>query len=178
MKKDNLRQIPKRNYFILGVVIIATFLILYYLYMWYDAYKETKLNMRILDNYMEVINYNELDNFLIESPNSIIYVSVLEDETIREFEKKLKKEFKNNKIDKQVLYMDITNDIRDINIKNDMISKYNLNGNNITNVPLFMVIINGKIKMFYSIHDNNYDISSAVNFINNVAEDSLDDTYG
>ena len=32
---------------------------------------------------MTVINYNELDNYLVENPNTIVYVSVLEDETMR-----------------------------------------------------------------------------------------------
>ena len=48
-----------------------------------------------LDKYMSVINYNELDNYIVENPDTIIYVSVLEDEKIRGFEKKLKIKYKN-----------------------------------------------------------------------------------
>ena len=74
MNKDNLRVIPIKNYLILGIVIIVTLLLLYYFYMWIDAYNETKLNKPILDKYLEVINYNELDDYLIENQDTIIYI--------------------------------------------------------------------------------------------------------
>ena len=53
--------------------------------MWVDVYKESKINIPILDKYMTVINYNELDNYIVENPNTIVYVSILEDENIRKF---------------------------------------------------------------------------------------------
>ena len=84
MKKEELRTIPTKNYIILGVVILVSILLLYYLYLWFDNYNETKLNMPILDKYMEVINYNELSDYLVENPDAIIYVSVLENSNIRE----------------------------------------------------------------------------------------------
>ena len=90
MKKDELRVIPIKNYIILGIVLLVSFLILYYLYLWHESYNESKLNVPILDKYMDVINYNELSDYLVENPDSIIYVSVLENSDIRSFEKKLK----------------------------------------------------------------------------------------
>jgi hypothetical protein len=98
MKNEELRKIPGRNYLILAGVIIVTIFLLCYFYMWFDAYKEKKLNMRILDSYMEIINYNELEDYIVENPNSVIYVSVLEDAVIRDFEKQMKKMLKNNEI--------------------------------------------------------------------------------
>ena len=175
MNNANLRHIPKKNYLFLGVIILVTFLLVYYLYMWYDAYKDTKLNMRILDSYMEVINYNELDNYLVESPNTIIYVSVLEDENIRNFEKSLKKELKSNNINKSILYMDITNDITNSGVRLDMINKYSLNGINMTNVPAILVIKNGKLDAIYSIRDNNYDVEEVKSYINNIIFNSEGD---
>ena len=86
MNKEK-RVIPFKNYIILLVIIVVSLLLVRYFYMWFDAYNDTKLNMPILDKYMEVINYNELDNYLIENPNTIIYVSVLENSEIRDFEK-------------------------------------------------------------------------------------------
>ena len=47
---------------------------------------------------MRVINYNELENYVVENPNTVVYVSILEDEDIREFEKKLKNKYKNKDI--------------------------------------------------------------------------------
>ena len=163
MTNNEMRVIPKKNYVILGIVIIVTFLLLYYLYMWYDAYKETKLNVKILDNYLEVINYNELDNYLVENPESIIYFSVLENEKIREFEKKFKKVLKNNEISSKVLYMDLTEELKNKKTSEELINKYSINKDN---VPIILYFYNEKISSRYSVRENNYDIDAMKNVIN------------
>ena len=178
MNKDELRVIPKKNYIILGVVIIVTLLILYYFLMWIDAYNETKLNKPILNKYMEVINYNELSDYLVENPDTIIYVSVLEDKEIREFEKKVKVLFKKHEIDKEILYMDITNDLNNKEIKNEMINKYNFGNYNMTNVPLVIVFENGIVKNIFSASNNEYNIDSFKTFINDTTFTSEGDIDG
>ena len=177
MQKEELRIIPKKNYFILGIILIASFLLVYYLYMWFEVYNESKLNKPILDKYMEVINYNELDNYLVESPDTIIYASVLENSEIRDFEKKFKIILKKNQLEKEVLYMDITDELKNSTIKNEMAYKYAINNLSIVNVPVILVIDNGKLRSIYEIKDNNYDIDNLKIFINNIkfsSEDELD----
>lgn len=168
MEKEELRVIPKRNYLILGLVIVVTLILVYYFYMWSQAYKEKKLNIRILDSYMEVINYNELDNFLVENPDVIVYVSVLENSTIREFEKKLKKSFRNHEIENEMFYLDITEDIRDDKIKANMINNYKINSVNMTNVPCLLIFEEGKLKTIYSVRKNGYDIEGFTEYVNNI----------
>lgn len=177
MKNEELRVVPKKNYLILGFILIVSFLLIYYLYMWFEAYNESKLNKPILDKYMEVINYNELDNYLVESPNAIIYVSVLENTEIRDFEKQFKSILKKNQLEKEVLYMDITEELRNNQVKNEMILKYAINNSSIVNVPVILVIDNGELYTIYGIKDNNYDVESLKMFINNIKfsnEDELD----
>ena len=163
MTNNEMRVIPKKNYVILGIVIIVTFLLVYYLYMWYDAYKETKLNVKILDNYLEVINYNELDNYLVENPEAIIYFSVLENEKIREFEKKFKKVLKNNEISSKVLYMDLTEELKNKKTSEELLNKYSISKDN---VPIILYFYNEKISSRYSVRENNYDIDAMKNVIN------------
>jgi len=168
MNNKAVREIPVKNYVILGVVIFVTMLILNYFYMWVDVYKESKINIPIMDKYMTVINYNELDNYLVENPNTIVYVSVLEDEKIRDFEKKLKVKYKDDEIDKDILYLNITDEIDNKNIKNEMINKYNLNSLNMTDVPCVLVFNKGIINSVYSVSDNNYDVDRFVIYVNNI----------
>ena len=169
MNKEELRVIPKKNYLILGVVILVSLLLIYYFYMWFDAYNETKLNRPILNKYMEVINYNELEDYLIESPNAIIYASVLENSEIRDFEKQFKTVLKTHQIDKDLLYMDITNELSNNKTKKEMISKYTINNINISDVPVIIVIDNGKLSNIYGIKNSNYDIEALKLFINNIS---------
>lgn len=165
---NTLRKIPVKNYIILGVVIFITLLILYYFYMWVDVYKESKINIPIMDKYMRVINYNEFSDYLIENPDTIVYVSVLEDEKIREFEKKFKNKYRENEIENEILYMNITDDIKDKNVRNEMSLKYFVNSLNMTDVPCVLVFSDGKISSIYSVSDNDYDINRFVVYLNNI----------
>ena len=159
------RVIPKKNYAILGIVIVATVLLIYYLYMWYEVYLENKLSSPILDKYMEVINYNELDDYLIERSSAIIYISVLENSEIREFEKKFKGLIKNRKIDRDILYMDVTNDNT---VASKIISKYSVDSVNNFSIPIVLVIDYGKIKSIFDIKENDYNVNSLKSFIDSV----------
>jgi len=175
MKKDDLRVIPKRNYIILLGVIVGSFLLLYYFYKWFDTYEESKLNMRILDSYMQVINHNEIDDYVIENPNAIIYVSMLQDKDIREFEIKFKQKYKERLVEKEILYLDMTNVNKEhINI---LKNKYYYNNLNIGDIPCLLVFNNGLIDSIYSVRDNNYDIEKLFRYVNqiNYEMDDLDD---
>lgn len=174
VRNSSFRKIPIKNYIILGIVMLVTVFILYYFYMWVDVYKESKINIPIMDKYMTVINYNELNNYIVENPNTIVYVSVLEDEDIRDFEKKLKIKYKSNEIDNEVLYMNITEDLMDKTVKKEMKSKYFLNSLDITNVPCVLVFNDGVLKSIYSVKDNGYDINKFVSYINNIVLESDD----
>ena len=178
MKNSELRVIPRKNYLILGIILIISFLLVYYLYMWSLAYKETKLNIPIMDKYMEVINYNELSDYLVENENAIIYVSVLENSDIRNFEKKFKNVIKNNQLDKNILYMDITEVINDNKIKIDMDSRYIVNLVKMSDVPSIVVFENGLLKSVYSISNNDYDIEKVKLFIKNIQFKSEDNING
>ena len=168
MKREAFREIPIKNYIILGVVLFITMLILYYFYCWGDVYKESKINIPIMDKYMSVINYNELDNYIVENPDTIIYVSVLEDEKIRGFEKEFKNKYKNKEIETELLYMNITDDINDMDIRDEMVSKYSINSLDMTDVPSLLVFNNGELSSIYSVRDNDYDIDRFVLYINNI----------
>lgn len=172
MEKEKLREIPKKNYFILALVLIVTFLLLFYFYSWYDKYEETKLNLPILNKYMNVINVNELDNYLTENPNAVVYVSTLNNEKIREFEKLIKKSYKDNLINTNLLYLDITK----IN-KNDETNlklRYSLNNLNILDVPCVLSFKDGILDSIFSVKANGYDISTFVIYVNQFGE-YLDD---
>ncbi len=176
--EEKLREIPLKNYIILGVVFVISMFLLYYFYLWVDAYNETKLNRPIMDKYMEVINYNELDNYFVENPDTIIYVSVLENSEIREFEKKLKGLFKNNKIDRKLLYLDITAELKNKKTANELANKYFVGSSSIIDVPLIMVVQNGIVRSILDIKQNNYDADYVLDYINGITFYDEDEING
>ena len=148
MKKEK-KEVPVKNYIFLSIIVLVTILLAFYFYLWYLTYEESKLNNQIMDRYMQVINYNELDNFLVENKDSVIYVSKLNNKEIREFEKKLKLIINDYSLNNTILYLDLTD-------KN--IDKLKLEDKNI-NYPAVLIYKNGKIISYFDIKKNNYDIN-------------------
>lgn len=163
--EKNTREIPKKNYVVLGVVLLISLLLVYYFYMWFSAYKDTKTNMMILDNYLSVINYNELGDYLVENPNCVIYVSKLEDDKIRDFEKKFRNSLKSKDIDRDILYMNITDELKNKKLKKNMKQEYFLENSSLIDVPNISIFENGELKLIYNISDNGYDIKKLEKFL-------------
>ena len=154
MKKE--KEIPFKNYIILAVILIFTILLVVYLFNWQSIYQKNKLQEPILDKYLMVINYNELDDYLVENKEAIVYVSVLNDEKIRMFENKFKNLIIKNDLNNKVLYLNLTNESVEIN------KKYL---SNLSEVPTLIIFDEGKVVESYSIKDNNYDIKAFEKFL-------------
>ena len=95
MKKE--KEIPLKNYILLSIVLILTIVVVIYFFLWKNTYEKSKLQTPILDDYLLVINYNELNNYLVENKDAIIYVSDLTEELkenniVKEINKKYGKE--------------------------------------------------------------------------------------
>lgn len=154
MKKE--KEIPFKNYIILAVILIFTILLVVYLFNWQSVYQKNKLQEPILDKYLMVINYNELDDYLVENKEAIVYVSVLNDEKIRMFENKFKNIIIKNDLNNKILYLNLTNESVEIN------KKYL---SNLSEVPMLIIFDEGKVVESYSIKDNNYDIKAFERFL-------------
>lgn len=161
MKKEELRNIPSKNYIILVIILLISLGLVYYFHLWYRAYNENILSTSLMSKYLDNINYNELDNYLIENNSAIIYVSVLNNEKINKFEKEFKNLFKKKKIKYNLLYMDVTNDINSFNYSYSNVG-----------VPSIMIFNNGKLSIVYKIDPNDYRLNEIKEYINNAFRES------
>ena len=153
MKKE--KEIPLKNYILLSIVLILTIVVVIYFFLWKNTYEKSKLQTPILDDYLLVINYNELNNYLVENKDAIIYVSKLNDESIRLFENKFKNIINKNNLNNKILYLDITEELKENNIVKEINKKY---GKEMTEVPTIVIIKDGKISSSYNIKENKYNI--------------------
>ena len=165
MKKNNERKIPLKNYIILGLIILLTLGLVYYFYLWYITYEESKLNETIMDRYLEVINYNELNDYIVENRNAMIYTSILEDNNIRKFEIKFKNIVVKNALKDKILYMDMTDIFKDKIKYTELRNSYQINNYNITNVPCILVFKDAKLVDIYSIKDDDYNTDNVLKYI-------------
>ena len=161
MNKNNKREVPIKNYIKLGIILLISILALFYLYLWYRTYEENRLNTPIMDNYLSIINYNELDDYLTENKNATIYLSKLNDNDIRSFEKKFKLIIQDNALKNKILYLDLTNEL-DQNNEITITNNYSINENNL---PMIVIIENSQVKKTYNIKENNYDENKLETFL-------------
>ena len=153
MKKE--KEIQLKNYILLSIVLILTIVVVIYFFLWKNTYEKSKLQTPILDDYLLVINYNELNNYLVENKDAIIYVSKLNDESIRLFENKFKNIINKNNLNNKILYLDLTEELKENNIVKEINKKY---GKEMTEVPTIVIIKDGKISSSYNIKENKYNI--------------------
>ena len=158
-KKDKLREVPLKNYIYLFLILLGSILLLFYIYRWYDTYNQNKLNTSIMNEYLTVINYNELDNYIIENKDAIIYVSVLGNEDINRFERKFKNNILENNLRDSILYLDVTNEnITNITKKLQIEDKF----------PYLVVYTNGQITDTYNIAETNYSSKKTIKYLNRI----------
>lgn len=160
MKKE--KEIPLKNYILLSIVLILTIVVVINLFLWKNTYEKNKLQTPILDNYLLVINYNELNNYIVENKDAIIYVSELNNESIRLFENKFKNIINKNNLNNKILYLDLTEELNKKSIVNEINKKY---GKEMTDVPSIIIIKNGKISSSYNIKENGYNVKSLEKYL-------------
>ena len=165
LKKDKTREIPTKNYLYLFLILLGSVLLLIYAYTWYDTYNENKLNTGIMNNYLTVINYNELETYIIENKDAILYVSVLGDKKIYKFEEKFKNSIMDNNLKNDILYLNLTNEnILSATKKLQIDARF----------PYLVVYTNGKITDTYSIADKNYDTKKIIKYLHRIGAGDSD----
>lgn len=106
MKK---KQIPKKNYIILSVIVIITIILTFICRNAYIEYKKANEKNSVMANYLVVVNDEEFNNYVLENQNAIIYFSNSKDEEKNEFEEKLKKIISQLGIENQMVFLNNKN---------------------------------------------------------------------
>lgn len=129
------REIPFKNYIILGLIVVATILLVFGISNWYQQSKIEKHD--VLKNLLSEIKEEELESFILENPNAIIYLmkDYTKDDT------KIKNYIVDNELKNKIVIVDCSE--KDIDL-----SKYNKNKKVV--VPNFIIFEHGKIsKVMY-----------------------------
>lgn len=146
-----MREIPKKNYVILLVIIILTILLTIYLGNWYKATQYMNIDENILAERLPEVKLAEIDTFLQENPNIIIYIASSTNQENKVFEKKLYDYIVKNNLTNSFVYLN-KNDVLEQQIV-DLQKKYgseDIKNINMTFIPNFYVVQDGKITNFYN----------------------------
>lgn len=108
-KKSSLRKVPTKNYVILFVVFLITFLLVYYLYHFYVVYSNYQKETPILRDVLPEITNQELEHYVQEAPTTVIYLCTASDDTCRKFEKSFKKLIEKRNLRTYITYVNLSN---------------------------------------------------------------------
>ena len=147
-----MRQIPKKNYYILVVLLAVTILLT--LSLSYVYRNKEKLVSNFYE-YSNKIKPQEFDEYMTENSDFIIYITDNYDITYEEFENNFKDKIERLNLKNNLIYMD-KNDINK-EFLNKLKKEYNINIE-LKDKPIVIVVIDNKVIKKVSVDlDSNVD---------------------
>ena len=137
------RVVPKKNYYILFLMIIAIIVITFSIVSIVNDVRNKKINTGYINKYVSQLQYDELENYLIEpASNTFIYLTYTGDDGVYNLETKLKKIINNYELQSNFIYVDVTEEM----VKDDFYEKLNNTigkDEKVKNVPVILYYKDG-----------------------------------
>ena len=138
-KSDEKRIIPLKNYFILIGIFALFVLIIFYLVDWYDVSEEYRLEIPIIrESINREITSDDLNHYLIENSNIILYLCTSYDYVCRDFEKEFKEFLEDEDYEHLITYLNLTG-IDQNEFVDKFNARHNFRINLTTHYPAFIV---------------------------------------
>ena len=100
-----MRKISTKNYVIYTIIVLITIAVVIFLSKWYEIKKDGQTTHRM--NSIAEIKETDLDNYLVENPSIIIYLSNSHKEELKDFESEFNKYILKNNLNKKMIYIDL-----------------------------------------------------------------------
>lgn len=149
------KKIPLKNYFEVGIMIIAIIALTLLLRQWFNSYKDTKLKESIISGEVQEVTYFDFDNFVTAHDDFLLYIGVSSDSNCRELESDLIDVLEKRNIKNEVVFLNISNEKDKKKILDEIVDKY-FNSKVTINYPFFGVVNDKEVKDFAQKEKNNF----------------------
>ena len=157
------RDIPLKNYIILLAISVATIFLVFYLRTWYNTSKEYYQNNSIMSEYLSELRSDEINSYIIDNPNVVIYYASAKDTAIKSFEKKFKKLMEEHEIKNEIIYIDSSKEEnKNIVSKLNNISDKKID---VLSIPNLIYIKEGKINKILYLNNSTINKRDVQNFL-------------
>ncbi|MBE6157384.1 MAG: hypothetical protein E7160_01165 [Firmicutes bacterium] len=144
MEKQEIKQIPIKNYIILIVLFIGGIILTGYSCNWYKIYDEYQRETPVIRGTLSEITAEEIDHYVLDNPTTIFYMCTSKDFACRNYEKDLKKVIESQDLQNNIIYVNLSN--VDINSFVDNFNKtYSYKKKLTVNYPALIVFEDGKV---------------------------------
>ena len=152
-----MRKIPRKNYYIVVLLIVITVLITLFLS---NLYKNRSRDFSLIYNYSNKITSDELDEYLLEMSDIIIYVADKYDNSNTKFEEKFKNKIDSLNLKDKLIYIDKS----ELNKKSlEKLNKEYKIKINLENLPTIITIVDRKVTRLETVR-NDSDVNKILNY--------------
>lgn len=158
---EKKREVPQKNYFLLGLLLICTVGLVCFLANWYQVDQQTKYS-GVITSIVNEVKEDELSSYLVDNTNVIIYFASSKDTKLLKFEEEFKNYINKEELKDQIIYVD-TSAITDDAFYKNIETKYfdsSLKNKKITlsHIPNLVILRDGKVKSIMITYDNEINL--------------------
>jgi hypothetical protein len=136
------KEIPKKNYLIYSIIFCFTLALSITIFILYNNQKQYEESIPVLRGKTKEMEIKDIDEYLVENPNSLLYFGVANDSNSRNIEKKLISFINKNNLN--IIYINLSNVSNKKTFYDDFNKKYS-SDKRLENYPAFIIIREGKI---------------------------------
>lgn len=165
--KNKGKEIPVKNYVILGIIIIITLLATIYLCAWFRSYNDSKINEPVITSTLREVEYNNLDTVLLERDFLIMYMCTTDEDVCRNFEKKFSSYIKDNNLTEEIVYLNLGYSSDENNLLEKVYNNYKCDNlvKKIYEYPTLVIFNQGEIVDVLSSSDKGITIDEVEEFL-------------
>lgn len=107
--KEKEKKITIKSYLILTAIFLLTIGITIYLCKCYQVYSESKKEIPVIRGTLSEITSEELEHYVQENPNCVVYVCTANNQKCRDYEENFKKLVKKKNLQEKIVYLNVSN---------------------------------------------------------------------
>jgi len=160
----NKRIVPLKNYLILILLFIGLIFVTYYLIDWYNEARKYSSNS-LLNDFFYTVKLDEVDSYLVDNPNTVIYLADSYDHNNDDFEEDFKQYVIENNIKKEIIFIDNHNNKGYATLEQHLSEHLKNENIGIVNDNNILVVKDGKITDILYKNNDNIKLTDVVNFL-------------
>ncbi len=153
-----------RNYIICVILFIVCFGLVLYLRELYKVNEAEQKKIPVIQGYISEIYNDDLEHYVTENPDGVIYMCIANDENCRVFEREFKKLLKKDEYNDNLVYLNLM-DVDQDKFLEEFNSKFIYKVKLSKEYPAFVLFEDGKVKAILQEKNKKLDIVKVKHFL-------------
>lgn len=162
--KEQEKTITIKNYIILAFVFLATACLTLYLCKCYYVYNDSKKEIPVIRGTLSEITSEELEHYVSDNPNCIVYMCTASDLNCRDFEEDFIRLIKKKSLQEEIVYLNLSNVNQD-EFTEYFNKKYKYKISLTSKYPAIVMFEDTKVETILQENDDDFSIVRVKQFI-------------